>query len=108
MLWCLSGRCIHCRKRHELRLDGTPLSRASLEHIIPRNHGGTDRAENLGIACEGCNAAKGRKLDCRSKNDPDLARVIEILQGQRKRRWRQPPDELDLPAPPPGWSDDTD
>lgn len=100
----LCGRCIHCGRRHQLALDGTPLTRASLEHIVPRHHGGTDHGENLAIACEGCNAGKGRRLDCRRADDPDLLRVVAMLQNRRRERWRNAPSSWDLPPPPPGWA----
>lgn len=99
----LSGRCIHCRKRHVLSLEGEPLSAASLEHILPRNHGGTNAAANLAIACKSCNAAKGRRLDCRRKDDPDLERVVRLLSERRTERWREPPELWGLGEPPPEW-----
>ncbi|MCR9166445.1 MAG: HNH endonuclease [Nannocystaceae bacterium] len=101
----LSGRCIHCRRRHVLSPDGEPLSPASLEHIMPRNHGGTNEAANLAIACKSCNAAKGRRLDCRRKGDPDLERVVEQLTARRADRWREPPEGWLLGDPPPEWND---
>lgn len=42
-------------------LNGDPISRATLEHIIPRTHGGTDALENLGLACARCNQGKGSR-----------------------------------------------
>lgn len=102
----LSGRCIHCRKRHVLSLEGDPLTSASLEHILPRTHGGTNAAANLAIACKACNAAKGRRLDCRRKDDPDLQRVVALLRERRAERWREPPETWWLDEPPPEWNDD--
>ena len=102
----LSGRCIHCRKRHVLTLEGAPLTSASLEHILPRTHGGTNAAANLAIACKACNAAKGRRLDCRRKDDPDLQHVVALLSARRVERWRQPPQTWWLGEPPPEWNDD--
>ena len=99
----LSGRCIHCQRRLSLHPDGVPISRVTLEHIVPRTHGGTDAADNLALACAGCNGAKGRRLDCRPLHDPDLQRVIGILRDRRAERWREPPPDWDLPPPPPGW-----
>lgn len=99
----LSGRCIHCRKRHVLSMDGEPLSNASLEHIVPRTHGGTNSGPNLAIACTSCNSAKGRRLDCRRKNDPDLRHVIALLNARRAERWRDPPEDWPLDVPPEGW-----
>ena len=36
--------------------------RFHVEHIIPRQHGGTDDAENLALACPDCNLVKGPNL----------------------------------------------
>lgn len=33
-----------------------------VEHIVPRQHGGRDRADNLCLACSECNWAKGPNL----------------------------------------------
>lgn len=102
----LSGRCIHCRKRHVLSLEGEPLSATSLEHIVPRTHGGTNSAANLALACKSCNGAKGRRLDCRRANDPDLQRVIALLRARREERWRAPPPAWGLGNAPPEWHDE--
>lgn len=99
----LSGRCIHCRKRHVLALDGEPLSPATLEHIQPRNHGGTNAGTNLAIACKTCNQSKGSRLDCRRRDDPDLVRVVALLLARRTERWREPPEAWLLGEPPPDW-----
>ena len=48
------GKCLHCRRKHHLTLDGTPISRATLEHIVPQTHGGTNDVHNLAIACARC------------------------------------------------------
>jgi 5-methylcytosine-specific restriction endonuclease McrA len=31
---------------------------ATIDHIVPRSHGGTDALENLVLACWGCNSSK--------------------------------------------------
>ena len=85
-----SGKCIHCNRRLSLALDGTPISRATIEHIVPRNHGGTDALENLAIACSGCNHEKGHRHDVQHASDPALLAVIERLQQRRRKRWRDP------------------
>jgi len=86
-----SGKCIHCNTRLQLELDGRPISRATVEHIEPRTHGGTNELENLAIACARCNGGKGRKLDVRKRSDPKLTEVIERLQERRRKRWRDEP-----------------
>lgn len=91
------GKCIHCRSKLALRLDGTPLSNATLEHIVPRVHGGTDALENLAIACARCNAQKGYRHDCQPLKDPKLQAVMARLQAQRAARWRSPPPDWSLP-----------
>jgi 5-methylcytosine-specific restriction endonuclease McrA len=93
----LTGKCIHCGARHVIDLDGRPRTRASVEHIIPRHHGGTDDLANLAIACERCNYAKGTRLDARRRDDPTLQRVIATLQARRAERIRPPLAGLDLP-----------
>ena len=82
----LEGKCIHCQKKLALRADGTPINGATLEHIVPKNHGGTDELENLAIACARCNSEKGLRHDHKRANDPKLQEVIERLQERRRKR----------------------
>ena len=93
----LVGKCIHCGSKHALTTDGAPLTEATIEHIEPRTHGGTDALENLAIACARCNRSKGSRLDARHRDDPVLTRVIDTLKLRRRARWREPPRELVLP-----------
>ncbi len=77
------------------------MSSGTLEHIVPRGHGGGDDLENLAVACANCNHSKGHRLDHRRRDDPKLRAVIETLQARRRARWRDPPPELPLgPFPP--------
>ena len=84
----LEGKCIHCQKKLTLANDGTPLNGATLEHIVPRNHGGTDDLENLASACARCNAEKGLRHDHKRRNDPKLREIVERLQARRRERFR--------------------
>jgi 5-methylcytosine-specific restriction endonuclease McrA len=90
------GKCLHCGGRLAVELDGEPVSRATIEHIVPRSHGGTDDLENLGLACARCNFQKGVRHDVRRPGDPKLAELIERLRARRRQRWRDP-----APAPSP-------
>lgn len=45
-------KCVYCGK------EGIPLE---IEHIIPKSRGGTDRIDNLAIACRECNQKKSNK-----------------------------------------------
>ncbi len=96
----LTGKCIHCRTRVSVSRRGKPLGGASLEHIVPRTHGGTDDLENLAIACTRCNAQKGTRLDARRADDPTLRAVIETLRARRHERLRPPLEGLALPPRP--------
>jgi 5-methylcytosine-specific restriction endonuclease McrA len=93
----LAGKCIHCNRELCLELDGAPVTHATLEHILPRTHGGTDALDNLGIACFRCNSGKGHRLDWRRADDPTLQRVISTLSARRRARMRDPLADLDLP-----------
>jgi hypothetical protein len=96
----LAGRCIHCKRKLAIDLEGNPLGQETVEHIIPRTHGGTDAIENLAIACSRCNQGKGARLDPRRWEDETLQRVIAGLQARRAERMRPPLDGLALPPLP--------
>lgn len=85
----LEGKCIHCQRKLRLGVDGRPLNGATLEHIVPRNHGGTDEVENLAVACARCNSEKGLRHDLKRANDPRVREVIERLQARRRARLRE-------------------
>ncbi|HSO38264.1 MAG TPA: HNH endonuclease [Labilithrix sp.] len=86
-----SGKCLHCNARLMIGLDGEPISRATIEHILPKNHGGTDDLANLGIACARCNSEKGVRHDHKKKTDPRVQEVVAKLAEKRLARWRDPP-----------------
>lgn len=83
------GKCIHCSSALTVGTRGETWG-ATVEHIVPRTHGGTDALENVALACARCNQGKGKRLDKRPRSDPTLARVIEMLQARRHERWREP------------------
>ncbi|MEO0326256.1 MAG: HNH endonuclease [Myxococcota bacterium] len=97
----LAGPCIHCRRKLAVPLRNPAAATATVEHIVPRHHGGTDDLQNLAVACARCNAGKGVRLDHRRRNDPTLERVIRALQEKREARYREAPEGLALPPRPP-------
>jgi DNA-directed RNA polymerase subunit RPC12/RpoP len=68
-------RCEYChlsQKHSALRFH--------IEHIIARQHGGTDDAENLALACPDCNYRKGTNL---TGVDPDTGEVTRLYHPRR-------------------------
>jgi len=83
------GKCLSCNRKLVVSLDGSPISRVTIEHIVPKHHGGTDDLVNLGLTCARCNHGKGARHDRRPLSDPTLQRVITHLQEERQARWRE-------------------
>jgi 5-methylcytosine-specific restriction endonuclease McrA len=51
-------RCIYCAKPY----DPQNSYLHTLDHLIPRRHGGPDAKWNLAIACETCNCSKQARV----------------------------------------------
>lgn len=86
------GKCIHCNTALFVTDDGALVGKASVEHIVPRAHGGTDEIRNLALACVQCNNEKGRRHDVKGPGDPGYEKVVGLLQERRRRRWRESPN----------------
>lgn len=84
------GKCIHCGSALVVSEAGEPLGQATLEHIVPRAHGGTDDVANLALACARCNHAKGRRQDARGPRDPGYQAMVERLLARKAARRREP------------------
>ena len=69
-------RCEYCRLPQS-----TSALRFHFEHIIARQHGGTDDAQNLALACPECNFQKGTNL---TGIDPDTGRVTPLFHPRRE------------------------
>jgi len=52
-------RCAWCDRA--VTLSRTGLNRATLDHLIPRNSGGSNRTWNLVTACLSCNSKRGKR-----------------------------------------------
>lgn len=68
-------RCEYCR----LPQDAVDLT-FHVEHILARQHGGTDVSENLALACDRCNLNKGPNLVA---VDPATRQVIPLFHPRR-------------------------
>ena len=84
------GKCLHCNTYLMVDLQGEPISRATIEHIIPQAHGGTEELENLGLACARCNQGKGSRHDHRYHKDARAQELVQRLLARRRERWRDP------------------
>lgn len=72
-------RCEYCRIC-ESALSFLPFH---IEHIRPRQHGGTDAPDNLALACHHCNLHKGPNL---TAVDPRTGRVVRLF-NPRTQPW---------------------
>src|SRR5438105_12172095 len=68
--YCLLPRADHCWPFH-------------VEHIVPRQHGGTDSLDNLAYACPRCNRYKGPNL---TAIDPETGRITPLF-NPRIHAW---------------------
>ena len=67
----------HCR----LRQEHSEL-RHHVEHIVAKQHCGTDEADNLALACHRCNLHKGPNL---TGIDPQTGQVVPLFHPRRDR-----------------------
>ena len=71
------NRCEYCR----IHQDDDPLLSFQIEHIIAKQHRGTDLPSNLAWSCNKCNRAKGPNLSGRIKDE------IVPLFHPRRQKW---------------------
>ena len=60
--------------------DATPLISFHIEHIVSRQHGGSDQPGTLALACDRCNAYKGPNL---TSIDPDSNDIVPLFNPRR-------------------------
>ena len=61
----------------------TPLIAFHVEHIVPKQHGGSDDPAGLALACDRCNGHKGPNL---TSIDPDTGALVSLF-NPRKDGW---------------------
>lgn len=71
------------------------FSFASLEHLVPQVHGGTDAWTNLAVACKDCNSSRGDSMGCRRFPRFRLDELLAAARRRAKERIERPPE---LPA----------
>lgn len=72
------SRCEYC-----LLPQAVALHKHEVEHIIPRQHGGTTDAHNLALACLRCNRLKGPNL---GSIDPVSEQLVSFY-NPRRHEW---------------------
>ena len=70
-------RCQYCMKRH-------PLSSLTLDHVIPRSHGGKTNWTNVVAACGRCNFNKGNDASIVPQIKPVKPSYYQLV-AQRKK-----------------------
>ena len=79
LVWSRAGhRCEYCR----LQQEDEPFYRLHVEHIVAKQHGGTDDPDNLALACHHDNEHKGPNL---SGIDPQTGKVVRLFHPRRQR-----------------------
>lgn len=72
--------CEYCRIAQAM----APFHSFHIEHIVAKQHGGTDDPNNLCLACDRCNAYKGPNL---VTIDPETNEVVDLF-DPRHDRWQ--------------------
>jgi hypothetical protein len=75
------NRCEYCR----IHQDDEPFFRLHVEHIVARQHHGSDDPDNLALACHHDNDHKGPNL---SGIDPQTGRTARLF-NPRRQRWQR-------------------
>ncbi len=78
-----SKRAGNAREYCRMPQAATPLIPFHVEHIVSKQHGGTDDAGGLALACDRCNADKGPNL---ASIDPET-RTLAVLFNPRRDAW---------------------
>ena len=86
----LVGKCLMCRRKKVAWEGGTWNPVLTIEHIESRHHGGDNSVMNLGLACDGCNHRKGRRIDVLRADDPQRQATVASLLVERRTRLREP------------------
>ena len=73
-----NGLCEYCQSQESFATE-----RFSIEHIEPRAAGGLTVAENLALACQGCNGHKAAKA---AAVDPETQTSVTLFHP-RQQRW---------------------
>ena len=76
------GVCAVCGKNLE-------YEKVTIEHFIPKYHGGTDDERNLLPLCKNCNKRKGSRLVTAEEYYPYLAKSFRVEASNYRSDWEQ-------------------
>lgn len=107
----LSRRSIFARDNYTCQYCGHQSRELTIDHVIPKKHGGKSTWENLVCCCRRCNAKKGDKtldqVNMSPAKQPRKPRYVpfisltKYLSGARNEIWRDYlPIFRDIPVPP--------
>jgi len=75
-------RAHHACEYCQLAARDAPFLAFHVDHVIARQHGGTDDPENLALACLWCNLFKGPNL---AGIDPETGEITPLFHPRRER-----------------------
>lgn len=61
-----------------------PVSQLTLDHVLPRSHGGKSNWSNISTACKTCNSKKGNNPDIKPKVMPHRPSYYELAARRRE------------------------
>ena len=76
-------RAGECCEYCGLQKQQAPFAQFHVDHIIARQHGGTDEPDNLALACHRCNHHKGPNL---TGIDPENNEIVRLF-NPRQEAW---------------------
>ena len=76
------GLCFWCGRKLILPVSGNADQRvntATMDHLIPKSKGGSNRSGNFVVACPGCNRSRGCQYVNPSNNEPLFLVTTNLL-----------------------------
>ncbi len=91
----LSRKNLLLRDHHQCQYCGSKTAPLTIDHVIPRERGGTDTWDNLVTACQSCNRKKGNHTPdevkmhlLRVPKKPSRIHYFQQFINEKQRSWR--------------------